>query len=304
GVLGPSLTGPRGEKGEDGHSPVLTWVGDQISIDGILGPHLTGPKGNDGRDGSDGREIELSIDDYIRWRYAGETSWRNLIAVNELKGQDGKDGRELEITKSPTHIQFRYVGDTTWRDLVPLSELKGDKGDPGEDAKEIEFLVENGFIRWRREGEAWQNLIPLSELKGADGRDGEEIVLGTSPTHILWKYRSDENWIELISFEQLKGEKGEDGLTPYIGENGNWWIGSIDMGIKAQGPDGSPGREIELRKTGTHIQWRYVGESNWTNLVSLEEIKGPPGDSIDLEPRVIVIENFLPSLDNRVEVIE
>lgn len=31
----------------------------------------------------------------------------------------------------------------------------------------------------------------------------------------------------------LKGEDGVDGLTPFIGANGNWWIGTTDTGIKA-----------------------------------------------------------------------
>ena len=30
-----------------------------------------------------------------------------------------------------------------------------------------------------------------------------------------------------------KGDKGADGLTPFIGENGNWWIGEKDTGVKA-----------------------------------------------------------------------
>lgn len=30
--------------------------------------------------------------------------------------------------------------------------------------------------------------------------------------------------------------KGEKGDTPYIGENGNWWIGDTDTGVTAQGP--------------------------------------------------------------------
>ena len=29
------------------------------------------------------------------------------------------------------------------------------------------------------------------------------------------------------------GQDGADGKTPYIGENGNWWIGDSDTGIKA-----------------------------------------------------------------------
>lgn len=39
--------GPPGADGADGISPVHTWVGDQIAIDGVVsGPHLTGPAGD------------------------------------------------------------------------------------------------------------------------------------------------------------------------------------------------------------------------------------------------------------------
>lgn len=36
-------------------------------------------------------------------------------------------------------------------------------------------------------------------------------------------------------FSQPHTAKGEDGLTPYIGANGNWWIGVNDTGVKASG---------------------------------------------------------------------
>lgn len=32
--------------------------------------------------------------------------------------------------------------------------------------------------------------------------------------------------------------KGASGLTPFIGKNGNWWIGLNDTGVKAEGTDG------------------------------------------------------------------
>jgi hypothetical protein len=45
----PGPQGERGETGAAGHSPVLTWSGDRISIDGVVtGPHLTGPQGPSG----------------------------------------------------------------------------------------------------------------------------------------------------------------------------------------------------------------------------------------------------------------
>jgi hypothetical protein len=42
----PGATGATGATGAAGHSPVLTWLGDQIAIDGsVTGPHLRGPAG-------------------------------------------------------------------------------------------------------------------------------------------------------------------------------------------------------------------------------------------------------------------
>ncbi len=35
--------------------------------------------------------------------------------------------------------------------------------------------------------------------------------------------------------------RGKDGLTPYIGENRNWWIGDDDTGVCAEGKDGKDG---------------------------------------------------------------
>ena len=38
-----------------------------------------------------------------------------------------------------------------------------------------------------------------------------------------------------------RGETGADGLTPFIGENGNWWIGGVDTGVAAAGLNGKDG---------------------------------------------------------------
>ena len=37
------------------------------------------------------------------------------------------------------------------------------------------------------------------------------------------------------------------------------------------------GREVEMQKSATHVQWRYVGEETWINLIPLADITGPSG---------------------------
>lgn len=43
------------------------------------------------------------------------------------------------------------------------------------------------------------------------------------------------------------------------------------------GTAGTNGREIQLQASATHVQWRYVGDTAWTNLVALADITGPQG---------------------------
>src|SRR5690606_23422322 len=236
-----------------------------------------------------GREIEIQKGlNTLQWRRVGEDTWKDLVTLEELKGEDGKDGedgltpyignngnwwigsidtgvkaqgpdgspgREIELRVTDTHIQWRYVGASTWTNLIALSELKGadgkdgKDGEDGSDGREIELSV-NDYIRWRYVGEtSWKNLIAVNDLKGEDGRDGEDGLTPYIGENGNWWIGSIDTGVKAQGPKGEDGKDGEDGLTPYIGANGNWWIGSIDTGVKAQGPDGDPGREIELRVT-------------------------------------------------------
>lgn len=46
--------------------------------------------------------------------------------------------------------------------------------------------------------------------------------------------------VDLCGHVQIAAD-GINGLTPYIGENGNWWVGGEDTGKPSQGKDGEPG---------------------------------------------------------------
>lgn len=55
--------------------------------------------------------------------------------------------------------------------------------------------------------------------------------------------------------------------------------GSVRWGVP-QGVAGEDGREIELRSTATHLEWRYVGDATWNQLIALEDMnQGAPGFS-------------------------
>lgn len=83
--------------------------------DGTLkGTGVTLPTSSSGT-GTDGREIELqATTDYIQWRYVGDSTWINLIALSDLKGQKGERG------------------------IQGIQGEKGDKGDKGDSAINFE----------------------------------------------------------------------------------------------------------------------------------------------------------------------
>ena len=55
------------------------------------------------------------------------------------------------------------------------------------------------------------------------------------------------------------GADGEDGLTPFIGANGNWWIGSTDTGIAATGPQGTAATNHALLNNLAYAESGHTG---------------------------------------------
>lgn len=53
-----------------------------------------------------------------------------------------------------------------------------------------------------------------------------------------------------------------------IGENGNWIINGVDTNIKARGEDG---RETVFRVNDGVLEWKYVSEDDWKELIILKE---------------------------------
>ena len=211
--------------------------------------------------GQDGREVELRNNGtQIQWKYTDEpdTAWRDLVALDAITGGDG---REVELQVANGYIQWRYTTgeDTAWKNLMPLSDLKGEDG---EDGREVELKNDGSSILWRYVGEgddAWRPLVDLSDITGSDGADGKQVELRVEGGYIQWKYDADSDWQNLIALSALqgikgdkgdKGDPGEDGDTPYIGDNGNWWIGGVDTGIKAEGSDGADGSDGSDGKDG------------------------------------------------------
>lgn len=77
------------------------------------------------------------------------------------------------------------------------------------------------------------------------------------------------DWVPVVDIsdttESPQGTTKKAVVDQFIGETG------------APGQDGEDGREIEIQNNGTYVQWRYVGDAAWTNLVALADITGADG---------------------------
>ena len=216
---------------------------DLVALSELRG--AAGEAGKDGADGKDGANGENGTDGKN-----GINGTNGKDGINGIDGKDGADGKDgtdgkdgmnaknIEVQRAESYIQWRYEGDE-WQNLVAIADITGpagQNGKDGSDGKTPEFRVNENTLQWRYAGdEIWLNLYDLSVLKGLDGRDGADGKDGI-------------NGID--GSDGKDGADGADGNTPFIGENGNWWIGETDTGVKAAGTDGVDGTDGEKGDKG------------------------------------------------------
>ena len=202
---------------------------------------LRGAAGENGKDGADGKDGKDGA--------GGESGKDGKNGINGTNGKDGIDGKDgadgkdginaknIEVQRAATHIQWRYEGDE-WQNLVAIADITGPAGQNGKDGangRTPELRVSENTLQWRYTGdEIWLNLYDLSVLKGLDGKAGADGKDG-----INGKDGADGK----DGINGQNGSDGADGNTPFIGENGNWWIGETDTGVKAAGIDGVDGTD-------------------------------------------------------------
>ena len=219
----------------------------------------------------------------IQWKYSDETDWYDLVALDELKGaagENGKDGANGADGKDGANGKNGIDGKNGKNGIDGANGKDGSNGADGKngkdgiDGKNIEVQRASTHIQWRYEGGEWQNLVAIANItgpagqKGADGANGKTPEFRVSENTMQWRYIGDEIWLNLYDLTTLNGadgidgadgkdgingqdgRDGADGNTPFIGENGNWWIGDIDTGVKAAGTDGTDGKDGEKGDKG------------------------------------------------------
>ena len=117
------------------------------------------------------------------------------------KGDTGPQGIQGEKGDAFTYSDF------TEEQLASLKGEKGDKGDKGDTGPQ-----------------------GIQGEKGDKGDKGDTGPQGPQGEQGIQGEKGDKG---------DKGDTGNDGITPTIGDNGNWFIGSTDTGKPSKGADGS-----------------------------------------------------------------
>ncbi len=209
-----SLVGPQGDSptiGSNGH----WWVGDTDT--GVVARGDTGTHGSDvtvtsaavaGTEEHPNGGVKLTITETI-YDETGAASQVNTIEKTIWNGNTGPTGPQGTAPHIGDNGHW-YVGD-----VDTGVNAKGDKGDG---------LKIDGSV---------PTYADLPTLTAADM--GKTYLVDADGRLYFW---SGTAWPASGSGLLIKGE---DGLTPNIGANGHWWIGTTDTGVNAKGEDGAPG---------------------------------------------------------------
>ena len=119
---------------------------------------------------------------------------------------------------------------------------------------------------------------PVQGQRGEKGERGSRILTGEGAPSKALGFEGDFYLDTLTNNYYIKNEFCEwileGALTGGTGEQGE----QGEQGLPGtNGEDGGDGREIELRNNGSFVQWRYVGDAGWVDLVELTSLQGPTG---------------------------
>lgn len=137
--------------------------------------------------------------------------------------------------------------------------------------------------------------VSVSEDGSAAASVGEDLPRGKSAYEIAKENGFDGTEAEWLA--SLKGatgapgadgKDGENGKTPYVGDNGNWFVGNDDTGKPSRGAKGEPGatptlgvESVETGAPGTDAEVTMVGDApnHALKFVIPRGDKGDKGDT-------------------------
>ncbi len=126
----------------------------------------------------------------------------------------------------------------------------------GGGAGSMDLRAADGYVQYSTDGgSTWTNLIAVASLKGADGaqggtgatgapgKDGHSPVVTATKSGKTTTISVDGAAIAAVEdgADGKPGAAGADGITPTIGANGHWYLGTTDTGKPSRGATGAKG---------------------------------------------------------------
>lgn len=127
--------------------------------------------GAPGVNGADGKQVEIqNANGWVQWRYVGDASWQNLIALSSL---EGSDGRNVNLRVNSGWIQWQHDGDSSWLNLMNTADMKGDPGQPNIlTVGSVQQLPAGSAPQVTITGESPEQVINFSMPEPRDGLNG------------------------------------------------------------------------------------------------------------------------------------
>lgn len=122
---------------------------------------------------------------------------------------------------------------------------------------------------------------------GANGKNGSEPYIALKNGLLMWWVKTPFESDGKTTYEYKCLDVVAEGMTPFIGDNLNWWIGNSDLGFKAVGQDAIANiNYLGDWKPATNYYNKNVGANNYTDVVvgSNGTAYWAKLDSIDIDP--------------------
>lgn len=144
--------------------------------------------------------------------------------------------------------------------------------------------------------------VSVSEDGSAAASVGEDLPRGKSAYEIAKENGfngTETEWLASLKGEPgapgAPGKDGENGKTPYVGDNGNWYIGADDTGKPSRGAKGEKGdTDISLGLTsaavGQIIKVKAVDESGKPTAWEAADMSG--GVALDATEKSLLLTMF------------
>ena len=273
-----------------------------------------GPAGTAGADGKDGVGIEsvqqtiLSTDDgapnellitktdgtytrfYVHNGKQGSTGPQGPAGPQGEAGPQGPAGPQGEAGPQGPEGPRGPQGPAGANGIDGMPGSPGAPGENGENGKSIYYAAEGAAVPDLGSYDQAFKLAALEEDNGKAPYIGEFIVYNGGyyiVREIIWDMECAdcEKLFDMVGPQGPEGIPGKDGETPYIGTNGNWWIGEEDTGVVASGGgsgDGGAGSSGSVQ-----ADWQENNRASLSHILNRTHYKEENGTDdviLDVEP--------------------